>query len=144
MLPVLPIAHRRYCRQARWGHSQGFSLLEVLVAFAILALSLGVVLQIFSSGTHNVIAGSAYSRAADLAESVLALAGTTIPIEPGVQSGDELAFHWELEITPYGLPELAAPPQGVVAYLVTARVSWTDIGRERRLVLQTLRTGPRG
>ena len=41
----------------------GFSLLEVLVAFAILSVSLGVLLQVFATGLRNVGMADDYSRA---------------------------------------------------------------------------------
>jgi type II secretory pathway component PulJ len=46
----------------------GMSLLEVLVAFAILALVLGVIMQIFSSGMRASRLGESYSKAVLLAE----------------------------------------------------------------------------
>ena len=53
----------------------GFSLLEVLVAFSILALALGVLLQSFSTGMRGVTQSGLYSRATLLAESIFARAG---------------------------------------------------------------------
>ena len=35
------------------NRQRGFSLLEVLVAFAILSVSLGVLLQVFATGLRN-------------------------------------------------------------------------------------------
>uniref|UniRef100_UPI0035939C60 type IV pilus modification PilV family protein n=1 Tax=Thiocapsa sp. TaxID=2024551 RepID=UPI0035939C60 len=55
--------------RSRPGLQSGFSLLEVLVAFAILAVSLGVLMQIFSQATRTTLLSSQYSRAASLAES---------------------------------------------------------------------------
>ena len=65
-------------RQGASGRQAGFSLLEVLVAFAILALSLGVLLQIFSRAMSTTAVSGSYSRAAAMAEARLAEVGVTI------------------------------------------------------------------
>ncbi len=62
----------------------GFSLLEVLVAFAILSLSLGVLLAIFGKGMDLVGTSDKYTRAVLLAESTLASVG----VEKTLQEGD--------------------------------------------------------
>lgn len=120
---------------------RGFSLLEILVAFAILSLSLGVLLQIFSSGLRNVLVGEGYARAADLAESQLALVGTELPVQPGILSGVQDGYRWTLSIQPLALPELAAAPPNLMTYWVTAQVRWGDDdgGTGRGLELNSLR-----
>ena len=120
-------------------YSEGFSLLEVLVAFSILTLSLGVLMQIFSGGIRNTLVGASYSRAVDLAESTLALAGTEYPLEPGMHSGQDRQFQWSLEIAPYLPEDLLAPPQHLALYHVAARISWGEAGESRSLVLDSLR-----
>jgi general secretion pathway protein I len=119
----------------------GFSLLEVLVAFAILALTLGVLMQIFAGGSRNALTGSSYSRAVELAESVLALAGTEYPLQPGLQQGDEAGMQWELEIVDWPITDFMLPPRQIPTYQVSARVAWSDGIRERKLSLDTLRLG---
>jgi len=109
------------------------------VAFSILALSLGVLMQIFSSAIRNARVSTAYSQAADLAESVLARVSADLPLTPGGQSDTELGFRWVLEVVPYPLAGLAAPPQGVAPYQVTAQVSWSDPAGVHSLALHTLR-----
>ena len=49
--------------RARQRHQQGFSLIEILVAFMILAMSLTVIFRIFSSGTRNVALSEDYAQA---------------------------------------------------------------------------------
>jgi general secretion pathway protein I len=118
--------------------SEGFSLLEVLVAFAILALSLGVLMQLFSGGMRSALIGSSYSRAVDLAESTLALVGTEIPLQPGSQAGEEKGLRWELNIQPYVPEGLLAPPQDIQAFQVSVRVTWEGSGSGRSISLDTL------
>lgn len=129
------------------GAQSGFSLLEVLVAFAVLAVSLGVLMQIFSRSTVTTITMSQYSRAVALAESRLAAVGSAIPLKEGSSSGaPEDGFAWELGIVPIQLGDsqdsgLSATVPTVIAYRVTVTVLWQDAKRVRRLALSTLRLG---
>lgn len=132
----------------RSGSQSGFSLLEVLVAFAVLAVSLGVLMQIFSRSTVTTITMAQYSRAVALAESRLAAVGSAIPLKEGSVSGaPEDGFAWELGIVPVQLGDsqetgLAATVPTVIAYRVTVTALWQDAKRVRRLTLSTLRLGP--
>jgi general secretion pathway protein I len=133
---------------------RGFSLIEVLVAFAILALSLGVLMQIFSRASLTIAASAQYSRAAGLASARLEAVGTAIPLEPGAVSGDpEDGMAWELSMVPlegdaqaqadFGIPlddGLGFTPPAM-PYRVMVSVLWRDGDRVRRLTLSTLRLG---
>jgi general secretion pathway protein I len=77
-----------FVREPVWRRQKGFSLLEVLVAFSILALSMGVLMQIFSGGLRNVELSSHHAKAVALAKSLLARVGTEIPVLAGEQSGE--------------------------------------------------------
>jgi general secretion pathway protein I len=132
----------------RFRPQAGFSLLEVLVAFAILAVSLGVLMQIFSRATLTTVVAAQYSRAAALAQARLAAVGTAIPLQAGATSGEpEAGLAWELGIVPVQLNEEVPGPMAeeppVTPYRVTVTVLWQDGRRVRRLTLSTLRLGER-
>lgn len=122
----------------------GFSLLEILVAFAILALCLGVLLRIF--GGAGRIAGTAdeYSRAIIVAESLMASAGIETPLVPGenpCQADD--GYRCTLQVTPYPMdPGLGLPQQGFKPYWVDLTVEWGDEDDPRAFDLKTLRLLP--
>ena len=120
----------------------GFSLLEVLVAFAILGLSLGLLLDIFSGGLRNVDSVQHYARATALAQSKLAALGEEIPFEPGEATGEwGNSYRWSVRITPYELEDdtTDAFSRAVELYHVVVSVVWRDGLAGRRAVLETLR-----
>lgn len=124
----------------------GFSLLEVLVAFSILAISLGVLLNIFSSGVRMMTLADEYTRASQVAESMLAKVGIEIPVEEGVEQGiDGDGFRWTLSVYPYPLQleELDVESLSMVPYRVEVRVEWGDGDPVRSVELTTLRLAAR-
>ena len=126
-------------RIPRGRRARGFLLLEVLVALAVLALSLGVLLQSFSTGSRMVVTSGHYNRAGELAQSRLARVGLDVPLRPAVLQGRDGAYAWRLEIAPWAE---VAPGAGLLPYDVTVTVTWNEDGRTRQRRLATLRLGP--
>src|SRR5262249_2971899 len=119
----------------------GFTLVEIIVALAILALSLNVMLPVISDALWRTGEAEAQAEAASLARSLLAQAGSAVPLRDGTAAGQfENGFRWRLEVTPYGGGDKAMT---VRAYKVVAEVFWED-GRPRSLALATLRLGANG
>ncbi len=122
-------------------NQHGFSLLEVLVAFSILSLSLGVLLRIF--GGDGRLAGLAeeHSRAVVLAESLLANAGVEAPLQPGEFSGEiDSRFSWVMRVTPFVPPEEGLPEQqSFKPYWVELTVEWGETNEPHAFTLSTLR-----
>lgn len=78
---------------------RGFTLLEVLIAFTILALSLAVIMQAFSTGFNSLEKARAHAVVALQARSKLAELGQTIPLEPGELNGEfDDGTVWRLSI----------------------------------------------
>ena len=121
--------------------NSGFTLIEVLIAFAILALVLGVTLRALSSGlSHERTAGLATARVLE-ARSILDRLGSDIPLEEGT-AGGQLATgeDWILTVSRAEPTESGARPVGSLnAYLAELQVDGSD---GRTLRLQTLRLGP--
>jgi general secretion pathway protein I len=131
-------------RALRTAHSRGFSLLEVLVAFAILAISLGVLMQIFQRAMSTTAVSGDYSRIVALAEAKLAAVGADIPLEEGVHTGEpDDGMDWIVSIEPYQpegwLGEDPAPE--LQPYRVTAVASLPTLGGARQVTLRSLRLG---
>ncbi|MDX8390191.1 MAG: prepilin-type N-terminal cleavage/methylation domain-containing protein [Mariprofundaceae bacterium] len=123
---------------------RGFTLLEVLVSFVILALVLGVVLRIFSDGLQNAARLSNYERAVIYAESQLARVGAEIPLEEGVEKGElSNAFRWQRSIRLHDVEKAsdqAVAPLPVRLFDVDIEVGWGDVD-SRVVHLHTLRLG---
>jgi general secretion pathway protein I len=120
---------------------RGFTLIEVLVAFMILAISLSVIFRIFSGGMRNVGLSEDYARAVLVAEAQLTGAGVSEPLLDGVTAGEwDARFRWERVIEPYRPWEqdkaLAAP---LLAYRVTVSVDWDHAGQMRQITLSSVR-----
>jgi general secretion pathway protein I len=121
------------------------TLIEVLVAFVVLSMTLAVIMQIFSGGMRNARLAGAYSYALILAESQLAAAGVEQPLSVGQssgQTGPDLTWRTTVELFDDGgaAERLLLPTR---LYQVRAQVSWNEGGRERQVQLTSLRLGPR-
>ncbi|WP_206198680.1 type IV pilus modification PilV family protein [Zoogloea dura] len=82
---------------------RGFSLLEVLVAFAIMAMSL-VVLYRTSGGSVKAVADAGlYDRAVRTARSVLAMQDGVPPAGLALD-GEDAGMRWQLRTSPYPVP----------------------------------------
>ncbi|QJD30700.1 type IV pilus modification PilV family protein [Methylococcus geothermalis] len=130
----------------------GFSLLEMLVAFSIMAIALGVLMRVFGGATRSARIAEEYSRAVIAAESVLDDVGVEMPLAPGVTEGrfgEE--FRWILRIAPLPIPVFEqptgpnnAPPTGsplagLKLFAVDASVVWGEGEEPREVTLSTLR-----
>lgn len=126
------------------NRSRGFTLIEVLVALAVLALALGVLFQIFSTGLNNSRVAEAYAKATLLAQSKLASLGIEEPLGEGQNTGrfDE-QFGWRVDVHSH---EREERPVGQVAplepYEVVVTVYWGETDEERSVSLTTLRLAP--
>ena len=72
----------------RTGRERGFTMLEALVAFAIMAVAFTALLQAFGSGLTGLERAEHHAQAALQARSKLAEVGVLIPLESGRHEGD--------------------------------------------------------
>ena len=114
--------------------SAGFTLLEVVVALAIMSISLAVLYRAVGGGVRTVGDLSAYSRAVSVAESVLQLRDT-VPAEGWNESGGWEGYRWSVASAPYD----AGAGTEVAIHRVQVDVAWFDGLRERTFALVSLR-----
>ena len=122
---------------------QGFSLLEILIAFSILALSLGILLKIFSAGVNTALVAEDYTAAVQISETLMAKTGVETPLQPGQSSGlENEKYHWLVEVIPFEFnPENVDPTATTaVVFKVKVVVNWgDDNANDRQVELTTLK-----
>ena len=120
----------------------GFTLIEVLVAFAIAAISLATLFRIFAGGLESARLSEAEARATMLAESYLAAVGVEAPLDDEERAGEtEDGYRWRVTARDLDLGDGTKPAR---RYEVTVAVAWgPEDERERAVVLRTVRLGPK-
>jgi general secretion pathway protein I len=128
---------------------RGFSLLEVLVAFIIVALVVTALFRLFGGALGNASAASEWTRALSVAQSRLTLAGATQPLQEAAEAGMESdgRIAWRTSVVPYVAPdanpdlERASEAMPTRLYRVTVDVRFPGIaGQSRTLSLSTSRS----
>lgn len=124
--------------------AQGFTLIEVIASFTILAMTFMVVLEILSNSSRNTIKSSEQTKLALLAQSKMDEVGILIPVEETSESGEfDNDISWQIDITPYevsydGDAEMDFAP--VELFKVQLVISWVDgLGKNREAVFTTLK-----
>ena len=124
-------------RAPRASRARGFSLLEILVAFAIAALSLGVIYRVIGNNARQTGDVLQHERAMLLAESLLA-SHNVVPPGGLREQGHSAGYDWQLSAQPYDSPA-NANPRAVRLYRVDVAVGWSDGTRQRNFSLASLR-----
>lgn len=134
------------------GMARGFSLLEVLVAFVILALVATALFRLFSGSLANAAAADDYSRAVLLAESVLAETAAAKPLRELTRNGtaEDGRYAWTASVAPWTPPgvepdvEAASETLPVRLFRVSVDVTFpSPAGGQRTYALATTRVGAR-
>jgi general secretion pathway protein I len=130
---------RKPCRSA------GFSLIEVLVALAIVGLALAAAAETLGIGLTSHDTAKDAAAALAVAEDEIAQAGAGAPLRAETRDGNFAdRFAWRLVVAPYDEPQsdrFAEPASNFRLFRVAVTVSWQDGRRQRRLALATVRLG---
>lgn len=126
---------------------RGFTLIEVVIAFAVLGLALTVLLGTLSGSAREMRRSADSSRAALHAQSLLDDVGIDQPLAPGNSSGefDDGHYRWNLQVEKFVDPSQQQRQDpatvGASAQLLqlSLHVEWGDAGPAERLTVRTLR-----
>ena len=127
--------------------SRGFTLLEVMLAFVIFALSFATVLEIMADSMRGVRRASDDTQVALFAQSIIDRVGTEIPVEDGQFSGTGMdRYQWQLDIYLYAASDEdihtleLAEMSGIELYQVDLDIDWEAGRRPRSLHFSTIRS----
>ena len=142
MSPRTPMP-RRSLRRVSSAAARGYTLIEVIVAFALLALALTVLLGSLSNAARQVHWADGAGRATLYAQSLLDQAGVGEPLKPGSRDGtfEDGRYRWTMSVRPQIDPatqRAAATADGAELFEVALDIAWGDDSAQH-LHLQTLR-----
>jgi general secretion pathway protein I len=124
---------------------RGFTLLEVLIAFAIVAIALSALIKGTSFGLNAVGQSGRYEEALSRARSHLAAVGPDVDRLVGSHTDDDGGgYRWSLDVHPFQThdqPAAAGAAGGPALYAVTVTISWHDGKHVRSVALASERLG---
>jgi general secretion pathway protein I len=131
---------------------RGLTLIEVMVAVAIMGIGIVMVMQLFSGGLRAGGLSRDYTEALmharDQMESLFIERDAGTAIDPGGSAtGIVEKYRWRAEVTPHGEsadPLGSAEGTGLQLLQIKVKVSWPEAGRERTVELVSLKARPGG
>lgn len=114
---------------------RGFSLLELLVAFAIMAISLGLLYRMAGGSARNVSDVMQQQQAVWLAESLLA-SRSSVRAEGWNEDGESAGFKWQARSSLFASGVNA--PQAVPLHEIRLAIQWTTGSRPGQFEIVTL------
>lgn len=121
--------------RVRGPRQGGFSLLELLVAFVIMAFSLGMLYQASGGTVRSLGDTEQHLRATVLAQSVLN-SHDSVPEAGWNESGQSAGFAWSVSSAPFRTE--VSDPKVSPLQQVEIVIGWTDRNGPRQLALSTL------
>ena len=125
-------------------HARGFSLLEVIAAILLLAITFGALMEVAGGSIRLSQSASQYTQAALWARSLLDTRFALDPIQPGVTEGHfDDHYRWRMQVSPWTGPGVtpAAAANAMQMYQVDLDVMWGSAPFERQAHFSTLRIG---
>lgn len=118
---------------------KGFSLLEILIAFSILAVSLSILLKIFSSGVNTAVVAEEYTLATQIAESLMAKTGVETPLLEGEDADVEMEkYYWQVTVEKLTAP-ISEEKSAIELMAVQVVVRWGGDINPRTIELNTIK-----
>ncbi len=124
----------------REANCQGFTLLEVMVATAVMGLVLVVLLQVLTGAMMAQETALGHARALQTADRVLQDGCNALDLSSRQYSGQDGPYSYQVKITPqYEVTVPAALDRLVRCSLIQVTVSWQERSRNPSVSLETIR-----
>jgi general secretion pathway protein I len=127
---------------------KGFTLLEVVVAMAILGMGLTVIIELFSGGLRLGRASEEYTKAANYAHIKLEEIRSQEKISEGTEEGElEGAFRWQVSVKKIDIlptekdPDFKPP---VELFQVKVSILWKSGSKERSTSIESYKMNKSG
>jgi general secretion pathway protein I len=119
----------------------GFSLLEVLVAFAVLSISLTTILSVYSTALRSTASAARYATAMQFAESKISEITASNTMADVVDGGAFAErYEWIAVISPLEWKNPDNPVEHpLTPYRIGVEVYWSEAGRSRSVALSTVK-----
>jgi general secretion pathway protein I len=124
------------------GRECGFTLIEMVVAFAILGLTLTALYGSFEAALSRTHRDARLSEGTLIAQSLLARAGADWPLTAGTLEGDFGGYTYTLVTTEVPAPSRERPFT-LPTFAILATVSWPGFSGQRSISLSTLKLAPK-
>lgn len=117
--------------------TQGFSLIELLVAFSMTAMALTMMFQILGRGTSSLQLGQDYERAISIAQS--RLAELTVNQQSTALTGVEMnKYHWRIRLNQGLLPKQIQANNAFPLQVIEVDVAWQSKNKQKIITLQSV------
>jgi general secretion pathway protein I len=137
MSAAVMYAGARHTSRRRAG---GFSLLEVIAAILLLAVTFGALMQVAGGSIRLTQNASAHSEAAMWASSLLDSSFVLDPLHVGNTEGRfDSRYHWRMQVTPWAGAGVSGNDGAVRLYRIDLIVLWGRAPREQSARFSTLR-----
>lgn len=140
-------AFSKYCRN--FFVTTGFTLIEVVVALAILGIGLTVIIELFSGGLRLARTSEEYTKAMNFARMKMEEITSQQKIEEGTDEGkcDDDTFHWQvktkkMDILPIEKDSDFKPP--VELFQVRVDILWKSGSKERSASIESYKASKLG
>jgi prepilin-type N-terminal cleavage/methylation domain-containing protein len=119
----------------------GFSLLEVLVATALMGLVLVVLLEVLTMALRSQEAAWRRTQAVLVAEKILGENSQINTLKAGTYQGREGRYEYLVRISPQSEWSNSLSRRRILCSMIQVTLTWQERGSKKTLELQTLRTG---
>jgi prepilin-type N-terminal cleavage/methylation domain-containing protein len=123
---------------------RGFTLIEVVVAMAILGVGLIVIIELFSGGLRLGRASEEYSRAVSFARMKMEEVSLQEYLEEGEEAGDfDKDYRWQVAVKKMDILPLEKNPDFqplIELYQIKVNILWKSGSKEKSAGVETYKT----